>query len=150
MNTNISSINKFHFGIYGILLKNNSILLVTKSRGPYTGKLDLPGGKPEHAELPKQTLCREILEETGVLINRADLFENYSTVGHVIENGQNQYIHHLGMVYTILSYDDSQIINEMNEEDSLGCKWYPIESLTASMLSPFAIEVVAKLKEIAF
>lgn len=150
MNTNLSSINKFHFGIYGILLKNNSILLVTKSRGPYTGKLDLPGGKPEHAELPKQTLTREILEETGVLVNRAELFENYSTVGHMIENGINQYIHHLGMVYTILSYDDSKLINEMNAEDSLGCQWYQLDALTNDILSPFAQEVVIALKEAAF
>lgn len=150
MNTELSSINKFHFGIYGILLKNNSILLVTKSRGPYKGKLDLPGGRPEHAELPKQTLFREILEETGALINRAELFENYSTVAHMIENGQNQYIHHMGMVYRIVSYDDSKLIHEMYEEDSLGCNWYPIDTLTVNMLSPFAIEVVTTLKDIAF
>lgn len=38
-----------HFGIYGIALNKNrdKILLVKKTRGPYTGLYDLPGGTPE-------------------------------------------------------------------------------------------------------
>lgn len=72
MDNNFSS----HLGVYGILLKNRSILLVKKSRGPYTGKLDLPGGKPEHGESPQQTQAREILEETGVRAHASKLFDN--------------------------------------------------------------------------
>ena len=58
--------NAFHLGIYGLVLKHNSILLVHKARGPYTGLLDLPGGKPLHGEPLDDALAREVNEETGI------------------------------------------------------------------------------------
>lgn len=33
-----------HLGVYGILIKNDKILLIKKGNGPYKGLLDLPGG----------------------------------------------------------------------------------------------------------
>lgn len=36
-----------HLGVYGVLMKNNQILLIKKSRGPHKGKWDLPGGTIE-------------------------------------------------------------------------------------------------------
>lgn len=61
-----------HFGIYGIVLNENkdSILLVKKTRGPYTDLYDLPGGTPEHNESNDETLKREFLEEVGANIKR--------------------------------------------------------------------------------
>ena len=54
-----------HLGVYGVIINEDRILLVKKSRGAYTGKLDLPGGSFEHGETPIETLKREISEETG-------------------------------------------------------------------------------------
>ncbi len=67
-------------GIYAIILKQDSILLIKKNRGSYKGKFDLPGGKPEYRETPTETLIREILEETGVKTESMSLFDNYSTI----------------------------------------------------------------------
>lgn len=56
-----------HRGIYGIWFDaNGRVPLIRKSRGPYTGLLDLPGGTPEVGEAPEQTLRRERVEECGV------------------------------------------------------------------------------------
>lgn len=60
-----SFVTRSHKGIYGIIRKNNQILLIRKARGPYTGLYDLPGGSPEKGETPEQTLSREIKEETN-------------------------------------------------------------------------------------
>lgn len=138
MSNSLEVNNRFHLGVYGILLKNNAILLVKKSRGPYTGKLDLPGGKPEHGESPKQTLVREILEETGVRAHTCKLFDNYSTVAGLT--------HHMGMIYLILSYDDTMLVHAMDTEDSLGAQWYQLEDLTENMVSPFAYETIAWMR----
>lgn len=60
-----------HRGIYGIWLDaRGRIPLIRKSRGPYTGLLDLPGGTPEVGETPEQTLRRELVEECGVTAAR--------------------------------------------------------------------------------
>lgn len=44
-----------HLGVYGLIIENKKIALVLKSRGAYTGKLDLPGGSIEHGETPIET-----------------------------------------------------------------------------------------------
>lgn len=43
-----------HFGIYGVWRHEGKLVLVRKSRGPYTGQLDLPGGTPELGETAKR------------------------------------------------------------------------------------------------
>jgi 8-oxo-dGTP diphosphatase len=55
-----------HFGIYGYLKNDDSILLIKKARGPYKGMYDLPGGSPNENETNEETLTREIKEETGI------------------------------------------------------------------------------------
>lgn len=108
------------------------------------GKLDLPGGKPEHGESPKQTLTREILEETGVHAHASRVFDNYSTLTKQFAEGDT---HHLGMVYLILSYDETNLINTMDTEDSLGAQWYRLEDLTQDVLSPFAYAAIRAIEQ---
>jgi len=55
-----------HFGIYGCLKRDSSILLIKKARGPYEGMYDLPGGSPEQNETNEETFIREVKEETGL------------------------------------------------------------------------------------
>ncbi len=55
-----------HLGVYGVLVRNNQVLLVRKGRGPHTGKWDFPGGTIEFGETPYETLLREFEEETGL------------------------------------------------------------------------------------
>ena len=49
-------------GAYGLIIKDNQILLIKKFGGPYDGKLDLPGGTIEFCERPEDALKRELLE----------------------------------------------------------------------------------------
>ncbi|MBP6870299.1 NUDIX domain-containing protein [Candidatus Babeliales bacterium] len=147
MSNTVNIINKFHLGVYAIILKERSIVFIKKSRGPYTGKLDLPGGKPEHGETPEQTLAREVDEETGIKVLTEKLFDNYSTVAQEkINESEQENIHHMGMIYLVSSYDDSALTEEMNSEDSLGAQWYPLDSLTPDKLSPFAYKVIVDIK----
>lgn len=142
-------IYKSHFGIYACVLKNHSILLIRKSRGPYREKLDLPGGKPEHGETPEQTIKREILEETGVVVNKVKIFQNYATIALQTLDTVNvqENIHHIGMVYLVTDCDDSGLIEKMDTEDSLGAQWYELSSLNTDDLSPFALCVIKDIEK---
>lgn len=45
-------------GVYGVLVKNDKVLLIKKARGPHTGKWDFPGGSIEFGEEPYEALKR--------------------------------------------------------------------------------------------
>ena len=139
--------NKNHFGVYAIILKGNSILIIKKSRGPYKGKLDLPGGRPEISETNLETLIREVIEETGVVVQQAELFNNYSAISNYnTESGDEETIHHTGVVYLVEAYNDNKLLTEMNIEDSLGAQWFEIKDLKQEMLSPFVFYVISEIK----
>lgn len=50
------------------------ILLVERGKPPLEGQWSLPGGLVEAGEPLEQALCREILEETGLIIRPVKLF----------------------------------------------------------------------------
>jgi len=137
---------KLHLGIYGIIVKDNKILLVRKSRGPYTGKLDLPGGSIEHGETVDQTLSREIIEETGIKINKYKLFDNYTVVVDFVDEKGEISMHHVGLIYLIESFDDSELVKERDFEDTLGTDWYEVGELKKDQLSPFAFNAINALQ----
>ena len=58
----VKTVTKTHVGAYGVIIKDDKIALIKKSRGGYKGKLDLPGGGIEHDETPMDALKRELVE----------------------------------------------------------------------------------------
>jgi 8-oxo-dGTP diphosphatase len=48
------------------VFKGRSVLLVKRARPPFAGLWSLPGGKTDGAEAPRETACRELMEETGI------------------------------------------------------------------------------------
>ncbi|GAA3127601.1 NUDIX domain-containing protein [Kribbella aluminosa] len=69
---------QYHFGVYARIRDGARLLLVRKTRGPYAGLLDLPGGQPEAEESWQQTLERELHEELGVRLPVAGEFTAFS------------------------------------------------------------------------
>ncbi len=49
-----------------IIVKDKKILLVQRNREPYKGKWMMPAGFVDFGEHPKETVMREIMEETGL------------------------------------------------------------------------------------
>jgi 8-oxo-dGTP diphosphatase len=48
------------------VLKDRCVLLVKRARAPFAGLWSLPGGKTEVNEAPRDTVRRELKEETGI------------------------------------------------------------------------------------
>ncbi|EOP11129.1 MULTISPECIES: hypothetical protein [Bacillus] len=48
----MNNATNFHraFGVYGICIENNNILVIDKIKGPYRSRYDLPGGSLEDGE----------------------------------------------------------------------------------------------------
>lgn len=141
----MDTIVKTHVGAYGVIIKDNKIILVKKARGGYKGKLDLPGGGIEHTELPEEALKREIMEEAGINITNYKLLDVVATnIKWEMEPNLWEDLHHLGILYTV---DTNELFlkNEADGLDSNGANWYNITELNKKELSPFTILALEKL-----
>jgi len=134
-----------HIGVYGLVIKDNKILLITKAKGAYKGLLDLPGGGIEHGETPEVTISREILEETGLESKEYSLFDvnsvlvkwNYDTNNHID-------LHHIGIFYKVKT-KEGNLKTTPDGLDSLGASWHEIDKLDKKELSPFTVMMLEKL-----
>jgi len=133
-------INVLHLGAYARIKKGGEFLLIKKSRGPYIGKYDLPGGKIEHGESPEQALKRELVEETGLEAKELKLFRNLSVKVDFKDERGDVSMHQIGLIYDV-EVKDSKLVNDMEFEDSLGAEWVNIDSLKSDDLSPFALTI---------
>jgi 8-oxo-dGTP diphosphatase len=135
--------NKTHLGIYGIVANDGKILLIKKSRGPYKGLFDLPGGKLEHGEQFEDGLRREIREETGLEVSTITLRDNFTVTVEFNDAGKNISMYHVGLIYEAKIADGSVLNESINEEDSLGPSWHDVSAINPNDLSPFAKKAVA-------
>jgi 8-oxo-dGTP diphosphatase len=133
-----------HVGVYGLVFQESQLLLVKKTRGPYKGKLDLPGGKPNFGESILECLTREIREESGVILIKAHPFQNFSCVVSHEKDKIPYKIHHIGIIYLILESDNSNIENKVNE-DVEGIVWADIVNYDKLQLSDMASIVIREV-----
>ncbi len=113
-----------HLGIYGLLEQGESILLIRKSRGPYKGLFDLPGGRPHHGEPLFEALRREIKEETGIETDSFSLFGNFSfLIPYQDSHGNQKELYHIALVYRVNKTDFASFNPKIVDEDVSGSLW---------------------------
>lgn len=133
-----------HVGAYGLLDNEGGILLVRKMRGPYRDYLDLPGGGIEFGEDPVAALCREFVEETGLIVTEHALVAALSNrVRYPIDSGEIEDLHHLGFIYRVAVAGRDGLRTEPDGEDAGGAVWIPLEELGMYALTPFVEAAVA-------
>lgn len=134
-----------HLGVYGLIMNEDKIALVKKSRGAYKGKLDLPGGSFEYGEKPEETLIREINEELGTNVKSYKIFDSNSVVVDWIHHHSNEHMHHIGIFY-LVTLDSNNLMNDFDGHDSLGANWYNISGLKEEDVSPLTWIELEKLR----
>lgn len=126
---------KIHLGVYGILQSENKILMIKKGKGPYTGLLDLPGGRIEPEESTEKALIRELQEETGlnVSINQfVGAYQSFSAELNLI-----------GLYYLI--EQTGGILKEGPDGfDSEGAVWIDVGTLIEKNVTPNAMKAIKK------
>lgn len=135
-------------GVYGLIIYKGKVLLIKKHGGPYDGKLDLPGGTIEFGETPADALKRELQEEVGILVKEYELFDANSASFNWQYEDSIINVHHIGIFYNILNYDGkikSKVEITDQNDDSLGAKFYHIDSIKKEDLSKIAIIELEKL-----
>jgi 8-oxo-dGTP diphosphatase len=72
-----------------VIVKEEEIVLIRRKREPFRGQYALPGGFVEYGETVEAALLREVLEETGLVVQIESLVGVYSDPrrdprGHVV------------------------------------------------------------------
>lgn len=132
-------VTRAHLGVYGVIKRDDKILLIKKARGPYTGLYDLPGGSPEQAETPEQTVTREIKEETN-----CDLIDKFNkrTLTVVFDHftkasGEIGCLQHTGILFDVMVQGNPTTTGD--GLDSNGAEWIEMASLSPENASPFVL-----------
>lgn len=136
-----------HIGVYAFIVMNDSVLLIKKARGPYIGKLDLPGGSLEFGEKPLEGLARELKEETGLAIKNQKLLDFLSHTVIYKDNNEDLQMYHLGIIYEVEISSTDTLKSTGDGQDSNGAVWVTIADINHENLSPFAKILINNLKK---
>ena len=132
-------------GSYGVIIRDRKIALIKKARGGYKGLYDLPGGGIEHDETPVETLHRELMEEIGVSIVKAELLDAVSkTFKWDVNDKLIQDLHHIGILYRV-EIESDELKTDADGLDSLGGEWIDIDKVKEEDVSPFTWMALKKL-----
>lgn len=134
-----------HLGIYGLLQKEDTILLVRKSRGPYKGLLDLPGGRIHQGENLWETLTRELQEETGIKARNYTFLGNFSfLISYRDSDSLQKELHHIALIYYVIDFDSKEFNPSITEEDVHGSFWINQYNIDKKDCSPLVNEALKK------
>ena len=105
----------------GIVLKDDTLLLVRRGKDPYKGSYALPGGFVELGEALENAVVREVIEETGIRTKVKGLLGIYS------RPDRDPRGHTISFVY-ILIIDDEDA-RPHGGDDAAEAGFFPLTSL---------------------
>ena len=123
---------QINFSVKGLIIKNHEFLALHKvsARCEY---FDLPGGKMKVNESAEEALCREVLEETSLVIKPVRLLHHWDFIN-------DDYLI-MGVIYLceVIKGD----ITLSSEHDYY--KWLPLSEESVPLLMPSLAQPIANL-----
>lgn len=138
----MESVQAKHFGVYGVIVRGEQLLVIKKNRGPYKGQYDLPGGSLEFGEEIETGLSREIAEEVGGVVKDMKHLINKTNMADWIHNGVPTTTYHIGMYYLVNLEDSDAIKTDPDGHDSDGALWLDFNEITEENMAPIAYKAL--------
>lgn len=132
------------FAAYGVAVADGRILLARASdRSDFPGAWSLPGGGVDHGEHPRETVRREVLEETGLEVEVGDAAEVFSDVIEL--PGKGMRLHHVRLCYPV------RVVGGRLRDEPAGttdhAEWVDLaRAATLPVIEGFVTETVAALR----
>ena len=108
------------------IIQNAQGQVLMQQRAYPRGKWGLPGGLMDLGESAEETVCREVLEETGLVLGKLSLFGVYSGKGYrcKAENGDE-----FDVVIIVYKVTDFQGEPRVLDDESLTLEWFSLDSM---------------------
>ncbi len=125
-------------GVGAVIVDAERVVIVRRGRPPLQGEWSLPGGAVDVGETLASAVQREVLEETGLVVD----------VGAIVDVLDRIHMNHDGRVeyhYVLIDYLCSVIGGELEaQSDAADARWVSRAQLPAFGVSAAAIAVIDK------
>lgn len=138
-------------GVGAVILRSDagkgpSVLLIRRGQEPLKGEWSLPGGAVELGETLEEAVCREVLEETGLVVETVDGIEAFDR----ISRDQEGRVHYHYVLVDFLC----RIVGEAGAGAEVTCATDAVEARWAGEgeldgLTPLTVEVIRKAMRMA-
>jgi ADP-ribose pyrophosphatase YjhB (NUDIX family) len=121
-------------GVGAVVVREGRVLLIRRAQEPLKGEWSLPGGAEE-------AICREVLEETGLVVEPIDVVQAFDRISRDAEGRVRYHYVLIDFLCRIVSGPGT------NEElacatDALEGRWATADELDG--LTPLTVEVIRK------
>ena len=123
---------QINFSVKGLIIKDHEFLALHKVSAR-CGYFDLPGGKMKPNESAEEALCREILEETSLVVRPIRLLHHWDFIN-------DDYLI-MGVIYLCEILEGEIALS--NEHDYY--EWLPLNEDSIPLLTPSLAESISNL-----
>lgn len=129
-------------GVGGVIIHDNRALIVQRGKAPRKDEWTIPGGLLEVGETLRAGVEREILEETGLVVEAGEVLDVFDSI-HPDASGRAQYH------YVLIDFLCTWISGEARAaSDVAQARWITREELHTVPLIGFTARVIGKGFEI--
>jgi 8-oxo-dGTP diphosphatase len=120
----------------GVIVQEGRVLLIRRGQAPLKGEWSLPGGVVELGETLEQAVCREVLEETGFVV---EVLEVVKAFDRISRDGEGRVQYHYVLVDFLCRVVGGALACG---SDALEGRWAAVDDLEG--LTPLTVEVIRK------
>ena len=125
-------------GVGAIIIQDDRVVLVKRAHPPIQGQWSIPGGVLEVGELVREGAIREAREETGLIVEPADLLGVYD---RILRNQEQRVQYH----YVLVDFLCRPVGGELRAaSDATEVRWFTREELPVLRLAQDTQDVIEK------
>lgn len=119
------------------IVEDGRLLLIRRGRGSYRDYWAVPGGRQRYGETMREAVAREVLEETGLVVDVRDVV----WAGDIMDDTQPSTYH-----YTVVDFAATPIGGHlMAGDDAAEVRWVPMGDVRSMSLVPSMIDLLDRL-----
>ena len=130
--------NRPYVGVGVIVFRDQEVLLVKRNKEPHKGQWSIPGGSQIIGETAAEAAQRELLEETGVKVDRLLLVD---VVDSIIPDVEGKIKYH----YTLVDYMGQWHSGESRPgDDAQDVRWVRLNEISSYSLLEKTMNIIQK------